>query len=205
MYLLNKIRTWKRRKDFRRINRHNKLTLGKVDNMNHIIAGKESYGIINTVDFSEGDFKLIIGSYCSIAQNVIFLLAGEHYTNHISMYPFKVKRFGERFEAFAKGNIELKDDVWIGYGATICSGVTIGQGAVVATGAVVTKDVEPYSIVGGNPARHIKYRFDEYTRNKLLNLNIEKLFDGITEKNIDKVYTEVNEQNIDQIIGMLNE
>ena len=119
------------------------------------------------------------------------------------MYPFKVKKFGFKFEAFGKGNIVLKDDVWIGYGAIICSGVTIGQGAIIAAGAVVTKDVEPYSIVGGNPARLMKYRFDEYTRKKLIKTDIVKLLDSVSIDKLDVLYTEVNNSNIDEIIGMI--
>ena len=101
----------------------------------------------------------MIGNYISIAQNVHFLLDVEHFANHISTYPFKVKLLhSQKSESFSKGDIIIDDDVWIGYGATILSGVRIGQGAVVATGAVVTSDVPPYAIVGGVPAKVIKYR-----------------------------------------------
>ncbi len=203
--MLGFLKNYIRQKKFRMLNAHNALTIGKVDNINHIFAGKESYGIINTVDFSENDIKLHIGSYCSIAQNVIFILAGEHYINHISLFPFKVKKFGKKFEAFGKGDIVLEDDVWIGYNATICGGVTIGQGAIVAAGAVVTKDVEPYSVVGGNPAKHIKYRFDEYTRNKLLQTDIVKLFDSVTKEKLEYFYTTINDTNIDSILGKIYE
>ena len=67
-------------------------------------------------------------------------------------------------EATSKGDIIVQDDVWIGYGATILSGLTIGQGAVIAAGSVVTKDVTPYSVVAGVPARVIKYHFGEVWR-----------------------------------------
>jgi acetyltransferase-like isoleucine patch superfamily enzyme len=69
-----------------------------------------------------------------------------------------------------KGDVEIGSDVWICHGAFISSGVKIGHGAVVAAMAVVTKDVAPFSIVGGNPAKHIRYRFDEETRERLLQL-----------------------------------
>ena len=72
----------------------------------------------------------------------------------------------------AKGDIVVGDDVWIGENAIVCSGVTIGQGAIVAAGAIVTKDIEPYAIVGGNPAKVIKYRFNENIRKKLIQINI---------------------------------
>jgi acetyltransferase-like isoleucine patch superfamily enzyme len=86
---------------------------------------------------------------------VKFLLSGNHQYDIISTYPYEllvVKSRGRGVGiAVAKGNIVIGDDVWIGANAIICSGVTIGQGAIVAAGAVVVKDVEPYSIVGGNP------------------------------------------------------
>src|SRR5205823_3283824 len=69
-----------------------------------------------------------------------------------------------------KGDVIVGNDVWIGYGVTISSGVTIGDGAVIGTNATVVKDVEPYEIVGGNPARHIKFRFDAEIRALLLDL-----------------------------------
>ena len=70
-----------------------------------------------------------------------------------------------------KGDIIIGNDVWIGAKSTIMSGVKIGHGAIVAAGAVVTKDVQPYSVVGGNPAKHIKFRFDERQIEKLLEIN----------------------------------
>lgn len=158
---------------------------------------KKSYGNLYVIDFSPSDTKLKIGAYCSIAGGVKFLLGGEHNTNTVSTYPFKVKCFGEEREAGSKGDIVVEDDVWIGENALICSGVTIRQGAVVAAGAVVTKDVEPYAIVGGNPARLIKYRLDENLRNKLLGANVEKLFDLFEKDDLESVYSELTEEKLD--------
>ena len=126
-----------------------------------IDVGKNTYGPINALMFNR-DSKLIIGNFCSIAPRVSFIVSADHYTNHISSFPFKVKVLGESYEGVSKGDIIVDDDVWIGYGATIMSGVHIGQGAVVAAGAVVTKDVPPYAIVGGVPAKVIKYRDIEH-------------------------------------------
>jgi len=94
-----------------------------------------------------------------------------------------------------KGDINIGNDVWIGYNATIMAGVTIGDGAIIATNSTVIKDVEPYSIVGGNPANEIKKRFSESTIAKLLalqwwNWNIEKITQNIqnlTDNDIDKL------------------
>lgn len=125
-------------------------------------------------DFT-GD-KLIIGKFCMIASDVKFIMNGaNHLTDAITSYPFAI--FGNCWEnamegrAYPqKGDLIIGNDVWIGYNATILAGVTIGDGAIIATNATVVKDVPPYSIVGGNPAQMIKYRFDEATIRKLLTL-----------------------------------
>ena len=86
----------------------------------------------------------------------------------------------------------MTDDVWIGTNAIICSGVKLGQGCIVAAGAVVTKDVEPYAIVGGNPAKIIKYRFDKKFRDILCNVNIIDLFDNFEKSHQDLIYSELD-------------
>jgi virginiamycin A acetyltransferase len=122
------------------------------------------------------DDKLIIGKFCMIASDVTFIMNGaNHLTDAISTYPFAI--FGDGWEgAMAgreyprKGDITIGNDVWIGYNATIMAGVTVGDGAIIATNATVVKDVPPYTIVGGNPAREIKRRFDDVTIEQLLKL-----------------------------------
>lgn len=158
-------------------------------------VGKYSYGELNIVTFNEKT-KLKIGNFVSIAQHVSFLLDVEHPLDHISTYPFKVKILKtKKFEAFSKGDIIVDDDVWIGYGAIIMSGVHIGQGAVIAAGAVVTKNVPPYAIVGGVPAKIIKYRFDENTINKLLKIVFSKMTKDFIDKNIDILYKDCFDEN----------
>ena len=120
--------------------------------------------------------KLIIGKFCMIASDVKFIMNGaNHLSNAISAYPFAV--FGNGWENAMdgksypnKGDITIGNDVWIGYNATIMAGVTIGDGAIIATNATVVKDVAPYSIVGGNPAKEIKKRFSEEKIQQLLDL-----------------------------------
>jgi len=120
--------------------------------------------------------KLIIGKFCMIASGVTFIMnGGNHLTNAVSAYPFAI--FGDAWQdamngkAYpSKGNTSVGNDVWIGHDVTIMPGVTIGNGAIIAAKSVVTKDVEPYSIVGGNPAALIKKRFDDTTIKKLLDL-----------------------------------
>lgn len=200
MFILNKIKFKLFQKKYRRLNSLNETVIMNFCDLSKVVVGKKTYGEIRVTDFSLSDTKLQIGSYCSIAPNVRFLLGGEHQIDSISTYPFMVKCFGENREAGSKGNIVLKDDVWIGDGAIICSGVTIGQGAIVAAGAVVTKDVEPYSIVGGNPAKFIKWRFDETCRRTLCNCNIVELFDRFTKDDMAIVYEKLNETVLNKIL-----
>ncbi|WP_010300176.1 CatB-related O-acetyltransferase [Candidatus Odyssella thessalonicensis] len=118
--------------------------------------------------------KLIIGKFCQIAAGVRFVMNGaSHAMEGVSTYPFKI--FGGAWvnaplDAPHKGNTIIGNDVWIGNSATFMPGVKIGDGAIIGTNALVTKDVEPYTIVGGNPARPIRPRFDPATIEFLLEL-----------------------------------
>lgn len=147
----------------------------------------------------ESDANLEIGKFCSIADNVTILLGGEHKLDTISSFPFSLEK-----NRFSKGDVIIGNDVWIGYGATILSGVSIGDGAVIAANSIVTKDVEPYAIVGGVPAKTIKYRFDEKTIDKLLklkwwNLDIPTIYENrhlINDTNLEKFIEKINENKI---------
>ncbi|MFP2767918.1 type B chloramphenicol O-acetyltransferase [Oceanisphaera sp. KMM 10153] len=120
--------------------------------------------------------QLIIGNYCSIGSGAVFMMAGNQGHRHdwVSSFPFFYQdneNFTEAQDGFERaGDTVIGHDVWIGTEAMIMAGVTIGDGAVVASRAVVTKDVEPYSIVGSNPARHIRYRFTGHERARLLEM-----------------------------------
>lgn len=132
--------------------------------------GLGSYGLPIVFDWQE-DSTLKIGSFCSISDNVRIYLGGHHRTDWASSYPFPafVNQAAHITEyGFSNGDVIIGSDVWLCANAIILSGVTIGHGAVIANGAVVTKNVEPYAIMGGNPAKLIRYRFDEPIRNRLL-------------------------------------
>lgn len=162
-----------------------------------VTVGKGSYGELNVVDFGN-EHKLIIKNYVSIAQQVTFILDAEHYTDRISTYPFRVKSLKiQKYEAFGKGDIVIDDDAWIGYGAIIMSGVHIGRGAVVGAGAVVTRDVEPYTIVGGVPAIALKKRFDDELISQLLKIDYQCLDKNRISNNIDKLYEKL--ESIEQL------
>ncbi|MDF2813204.1 MAG: chloramphenicol acetyltransferase [Microvirga sp.] len=135
--------------------------------------GAFSYGRPK-VRFPESGKKLTIGRYCSIADKVEILLGGNHRTDWGTTYPFSAlpglwpSAPETRDYHGSRGNVTIGHDVWLGSGATILSGVTIGNGAVIAAHALITRDVPPYAIVGGNPAKVIRYRFDEETIAALL-------------------------------------
>lgn len=121
--------------------------------------------------------KLIIGKFCAIAEGVTFIMNGaNHRMDGITTYPFNI--FGGGWEKVApageqlpfKGDTVIGNDVWIGQKVTIMPGVKIGDGAIIAANATVSKNVEPYAIVGGNPARLIKMRFSNEMIELLLKL-----------------------------------
>ena len=198
-YILRKLYLRRCRKKWRKNNRHNQTKMMNAFNTELVHVGNNSYGELNITNFGENT-HLYIGHYVSIAENVHFLLEVEHYTNHISTYPFRVKMLKKmEYEAFSKGDIIVRDDVWIGYGATVLSGVTIGQGAIIAAGAVVTKDVEPYSIVVGVPARHVRYRFDEQIISFLNSLDYSLLTEDIIDSHISILYTPIEGIGVDEI------
>lgn len=114
--------------------------------------------------------RLEIGNYCSIAPGVTIILGVDHKTDIITTYPLGIlyKSVRHMNNSCTKGDIIIGSDVWIGYGATILSGVTIGHGAVIGANAVVSKDVAPYAVVVGNPAREVRKRFPDDVIERLL-------------------------------------
>jgi acetyltransferase-like isoleucine patch superfamily enzyme len=141
----------------------------KNSRITHVLNKENTY---NSKIYSEkhhvGLIKLNIGPYCSIALQCKFLLSGNHdwqrVTTYLNMYENNLDDKG----LLSNGDITLEGDNWIGLNSTIMSGVKLGVGSIVAANSTVTKDVEPYSIVGGSPAKHIKYRFNEEQISQLL-------------------------------------
>lgn len=134
--------------------------------------GDFTYGKPTILSWGENT-TLIIGKFCSISEDVTILLGGEHNTNWISTYPFNQmlnEVNAQSGHPKSKGIVEIGNDVWIGNGATILSGVKIGNGAVIGARSLVAKDVLPYTIVAGNPAKFIRLRFTEEQINNLLKI-----------------------------------
>ena len=127
--------------------------------------GKATYGIPKIKRWDK-QCKLSIGSYCSIAKNVQIYLGGNHRTDWVTTFPFPHyfpnSEITNAYE-ISKGDVSIGNDVWLGEGCTILSGVTIGDGAVIGCNAMVTKNVPPYAIAAGNPAKIVRLRFDEPT------------------------------------------
>lgn len=152
--------------------------------------------------FRNKDAKLKIGKFCSISTNVTIFLGGNHRVDWISTYPFnEIDFFKSKAKSInghpaTKGSVEIGNDVWIGDGVTILSGVKIGDGAVLAAKSVITKNVNPYEIWAGNPASFIKTRFSDDLIEILLKskwwdmdiLEIEDLIPKLCNENITEFY-----------------
>lgn len=140
-----------------------------------VIAGKDSYVVSAEVqsgvnfDINRGGHNLLIGKYSSLADKITFIIDIDH--DYLSVSQGAISEFRDIKsirKLKRKCQIIIQNDVWVGHGATIMGGVTIHNGSIIAAESVVTKDVPPYAIVGGNPARILKYRFNEVQIEKLL-------------------------------------
>jgi acetyltransferase-like isoleucine patch superfamily enzyme len=148
------------------------VTIGPDAGQAFLTMGRHSYAPPRVHAYPGNDARARVGAFCSIAADAEFLLGGYHHPEWVSTFPFRiVLRLPGAFEdgqPTTRGDIVVGNDVWIGRGAKILSGVTVADGAVVGAYAVVTRDVRPYAIVVGNPARELRRRFDDARVNALL-------------------------------------
>ena len=177
------------------------------------LTGRHSYGMkhIKIRSWGEGA-HLFIGSFCSIADNQTIFLGGNHRTDWTTTFPFG-HIFNDVFPAgqvngkghpASKGHVIIENDVWIGSGCTIMSGIRIGSGSVVAAKSVVVKDVDPYTIVGGNPAKLIRSRFPRYIIDKLLEIKWWDRSDEEINAIVPLLQMPLTEETISLISGKLN-
>jgi virginiamycin A acetyltransferase len=181
-------------KGWRSRNTHNETKVGgRFFPMEVVQVGKGTYGTITIQSlYVTSKEKLTIGNYVSIAPNVTFLLGVNHQIDTATTFPFHSKLIQRSpIDALSKGPIVVEDEVWIGTGAMIFSGVTIGKGSIIAGGAVVTKDVAPYAIVGGNPAKLIRFRFSPEIIEILMPIHFADLPTEWIKKNIDTIYKKI--------------
>ena len=177
-----------------------------------IRVGRFTYGHEDAVvrEWGEGA-TLDIGQFCSLASGITFFLGGNHRHDWITTYPFG-HRETEIFTASSgeghpstNGNVLIGSDVWIGANATIMSGVSVGDGACIAAHSLVTKNVEPYSIYGGNPAKLIRLRFEQDYIDSLLGLKWWDLPEDVINMIAPILCTEPSLQSIEQIKRLLLE
>lgn len=148
------------------------VTIGPDAGRAFLTMGAHSYGLPRVLAYAGNDARARVGAFCSIGADVEFLLGGYHHPEWVSTFPFRIMlQLPGAFEdgqPTTRGDVVVENDVWIGRGAKILSGVTVANGAVVGAFAVVTRDVRPYAIVVGNPARELRRRFDDERVDALL-------------------------------------
>ena len=153
------------------------------------LVDKYTYGSPYVYTWGEGSNAVVV-KFCSIGGNVKIYLGGNHHTDYVTTFPFGhinkdiFNTFENKDHPFTKGDVNIGNDVWIAQNATIMSGITIGEGAVMTNNSHVVKNVETYSIVGGNPAKFIKYRFTQLQISKLLEIKWWDWDDEKINKNI---------------------
>lgn len=172
------------------------------ESLDNVCIGEYTYGTPNIECFAKDD-KLIIGKFCSISKDVTILIGMQHNIDCISSYPFgpfmNMKFPDDDNKITTPQETVIGNDVWIGYGSLILSGVTIGDGAVIGARTVVSKDVEPYSIVAGSPMKLLRYRFPKDVRDILL----EKKWWDLPDEKIEELAPYLIDYDINNLLKRL--
>ena len=194
---------------WRKFNTHNYTHVANSINseffpIEKIKVGKCSYGPLCVHSFGTDNEKLVIGNFCSISFGVKFILGGNHSMDTFSTYPFKYYYDNKKNEAKSKGPIIIEDDVWIGTDSIILSGIKLGKGTIVAAGSVVTKSTVPYSLVGGNPAKLIRMRFEDSIIKRLLEIDFNDLNDNNIPSLLKNMYEPISQDCMKKILSKVN-
>lgn len=152
----------------------NQATMNRLKRAGRIQIGAHTYGVPILKDYVYDETKLIVGKYSALSETSIVMLGGEHAVDRVTTWPHRIvwrmEGAGQDGIPVHTGDTVIGNDVWLTQRTFVRSGVHIGDGAVIAAGAVVTKDVPPYAVVGGNPAKVLRYRFTEEQRAALLEI-----------------------------------
>lgn len=194
-FILKRRKLRKFHQEWKMRNKQNYVEPIKEIDINRVKIGRFSYGALDLTAYNKrSNSILVIGNYVSISSGVKFFLDEQHQFNTFTTFPLKSVFLNNSYpeDAVSKGSIIIEDEVWIGAESIILSGVRIGKGAIIATGSIVTKDVEPYSVVGGVPAKIIKNRFNAEIVEKLMQISLIEIPAEDILENLDLFYEKLN-------------
>ena len=168
----------------------------KIKFKNCLDIGKYTYGLDRNCFIGlSTNTPVKIGRYCSFGPNVKIFLNSDHPINLVSTFPLKTlvkqKSPWPNLDAISKGGVKIGNDVWVGANSLIMSGIKISDGAVIAAGSIVTKNIGPYQLVGGNPAKIIKSRFKKIQIDALLRIKWWNWSEEKIKKHLDEFYLDV--------------
>lgn len=186
---------------WRKQNKHNQTNPVNIFPLEKVKVGRYTYGDLQVYCYRNPQESLTVGSFCSIASDVIFILGGEHNYKKFTSFPMEEKFNNVYCESYCKGPIVVEDDVWIGDRCTILSGVTIGKGSIIAAGSIVYKDIPPYSIYASG--RVIRKRFEDSICNELEKIDFSKVDKEIILREYDLLNQQVTTDNVLQITNKL--
>ncbi len=199
--IIAKIHWYFKRKRWKQLNPRNKTFLLNDVNLALIKVGDFSYGGLEVYSWGTRGEMLQIGRFVSIASGVKFLLGGNKHTDHFLMNPTRNLFFDKSVRPFgySKGPIIVEDDVWLCTDVTVLSGVTIGKGAICMAGSMITKDVPPFAIVSGIPAKVVRYRFSPELQKEMLNIDFLSLNEDALKHLDTLLHTSLTPEILSQI------